>query len=423
MHLNNKGQPCNCGFGRFQPQLNPWQLAKAGAWSISPSQMPLGWPWQPGTQVKSIITGRQGTVRDIDEVQLKVFIEWAPRQGSWSNASSLERISKTAKETLPQQIRRWEELKPHPRGGRSEVLHTFPDNWTVQRHPTKFAVQAVGQMMNNCWQGKRPLVDANGDPISAGRPGIDAIKHYMAIHDEHDIPQVAFYVNEFPKEGLRAAPSMISSPWGPRNRRITPFDEGRLREFGQAQGYRKFIEVPNALSPEDEPVPARIENLDDLLQRHAGIAADAEMVPISAIEHLMEYDRRPGQPDAINPPEYYEALKKHISERGFEDPLTLEYDNATGSARIGEGNHRLMIAKELGMTHVPVHGMYRAANERFKPLTEPNAYPSDQYGYWPSTFKPSAIGLPTSADAYEQAPSREPTSWYPTMYPEKFSGQ
>ncbi len=167
-----------------------------------------------------------------------------------------------AKETLPQQMRRWQDLRPHPRSG-GQIVHSFPDGWTVQKHPTKFSVQAVGQMMRNCWRGKRPILDAEGNAISSGRPGIDAIQHYMALHDENDIPRVAFYVNEFPEKiyepgkGLLPGPygagdKKIRSPWGPRNKRISDSDTERLQSFAQAHGISDRFEVPDELAPEDE---------------------------------------------------------------------------------------------------------------------------------------------------------------------------
>lgn len=133
------------------------------------------------------------------------------------------------------------------------------------------------------------------------------------------------------------------------------------------------------------------------------------MVPIDAIRHLREFDRCPGSADANNTQEYWDGLRDHLAKHGFEDPITLEYNNETGNAKIGEGNHRLQVAEELGHTHVPVCCIKRSYDDpRMSKLTEPNAYPSDEYGYFPSTFKPSDIGLPTSGEKYEPAQSE----WY-----------
>lgn len=152
------------------------------------------------------------------------------------------------------------------------------------------------------------------------------------------------------------------------------------------------------------------------IKKEAGNASDAEMVPIEALRPFREYDRRPGQPDGADQA-YWDALKAHVAEHGFEDPLTLEYNNATGRAKLSEGNHRLGIAEELGMTHVPVSGI-RSRTEGVAQLTPPNQ--GDEYGYFPGNFSPSHVGLPTSGEAYQQAPYNTPQSWYPTQYPEHY---
>lgn len=60
--------------------------------SINPSQMPLGWPWSIGSKVESLL-GRQGTIRDIDPRSMKAYVEWAPRNGGWTNATSLRLVT------------------------------------------------------------------------------------------------------------------------------------------------------------------------------------------------------------------------------------------------------------------------------------------------------------------------------------------
>lgn len=80
----------------------------------------------------------------------------------------------------------------------------------------------------------------------------------------------------------------------------------------------------------------------------------AQMVPVSELEKFKEYDRRPGGENAINTSEYWESLKNHIKEHGFTDPLYVDYDQNKGIGHLSEGHHRLEIAKDLGITHVPV---------------------------------------------------------------------
>jgi hypothetical protein len=133
----------------------------------------------------------------------------------------------------------------------------------------------------------------------------------------------------------------------------------------------------------------------------AGIASQAEMVPIEALEPYMEFNRAPGEGEAAANPEYWQMLKDHIAQNGFEDPLTIEYNPSEGTAKLGEGNHRLGIAKELGLTHVPVSGMVTYSGPNMVPLqTSPTVEP-DEYGYFPGSFTPSTLGLPV-AGSYQK---------------------
>lgn len=147
----------------------------------------------------------------------------------------------------------------------------------------------------------------------------------------------------------------------------------------------------------------------------AGMDAYAEMVPIDAISHLREWDRRPGAPASGASPEYWEALKKHVAQNGFENPLSLEYNPWQGKGYLGEGNHRLAVAQELGMTHVPVF-VYRTTKDdvRMKEIHPPGTYlMPDAYGHsqFGQYMKPSDIGLPTGAEPYTPPGTQD---WYDT---------
>lgn len=48
--------------------------------------------------------------------------------------------------------------------------------------------------------------------------------------------------------------------------------------------------------------------------------------------------------------EQRESLSKH----GFREHILVNYDKSTGNITVGDGNHRLQAAVELGITHVPV---------------------------------------------------------------------
>jgi hypothetical protein len=79
-------------------------------------------------------------------------------------------------------------------------------------------------------------------------------------------------------------------------------------------------------------------------------AKDVEMVPISFLQQIREWDRRA---EPRNSHEEFEALKNDIAVHGIRHPLIINYDPKTGHALLGEGNHRLAILEELGQTHAP----------------------------------------------------------------------
>ena len=72
---------------------------------------------------------------------------------------------------------------------------------------------------------------------------------------------------------------------------------------------------------------------------------------VEELEPFREYNRS----QLRNSPrtKYYQKLKEKINQNGIKEPITLIL-GANGHAYIGEGNHRHEIAKELGITHLPV---------------------------------------------------------------------
>lgn len=76
-----------------------------------------------------------------------------------------------------------------------------------------------------------------------------------------------------------------------------------------------------------------------------------EMVDTELMLKYREFDRTF---TGHNSKEYLAELKASIRENGFKEPIMLMYDVNTGYAYVGEGNHRLMIARELGISKIPV---------------------------------------------------------------------
>jgi hypothetical protein len=102
-----------------------------------------------------------------------------------------------------------------------------------------------------------------------------------------------------------------------------------------------------------------------------------------------------------------EGIERHkarlLSGEGFTDPAMVEFDPGKKIARVGEGNHRVEAARELGVSHVPV----RVVRSRFdaeytaqqggraRPVeaTSPwrggtREYPEE---YWPPTMHPKYL--------------------------------
>lgn len=91
--------------------------------------------------------------------------------------------------------------------------------------------------------------------------------------------------------------------------------------------------------------------------------------------------------------ESWEANKRSVAEEGVREPLTLKYNPTTHSAYLGEGNHRLHWARELGHQTVPVR-MWRTSEEmpeRYRLQGRPKLT-KDEHGYFPQGgFKPSDV--------------------------------
>jgi hypothetical protein len=128
------------------------------------------------------------------------------------------------------------------------------------------------------------------------------------------------------------------------------------------------------------------------------------MVPVAAIKHLREFHRRPGTGWHYD---YWLRLKYDIAHAGFEGPLTLFYNPRTGRRCLKEGNDRLVIAEELGMTNVPL-SIYRTTSddESMRAMHEPGTcLMTDDRGFskFPQQAKPSVIGLPTADEPFLNA--------------------
>jgi hypothetical protein len=79
------------------------------------------------------------------------------------------------------------------------------------------------------------------------------------------------------------------------------------------------------------------------------------IIPISELDDFIGEERL-GEAQTETSRENIDKLKEDISKNGFKEPIILVYDKFSngGEASIIEGNHRIIAAKELGFTEIPV---------------------------------------------------------------------
>lgn len=83
------------------------------------------------------------------------------------------------------------------------------------------------------------------------------------------------------------------------------------------------------------------------------------MAPVSDIDNYKEYNwssnvfRNKG-----HKPEYWDELVEDIKKNGIKTPLTIILYKHEHKAKLGEGNHRLGVAKQLGIEFLPVRFEY-----------------------------------------------------------------
>lgn len=96
--------------------------------------------------------------------------------------------------------------------------------------------------------------------------------------------------------------------------------------------------------------------------QHHGIKPSEDMVMVP-VHHLMKHReykwhsrRTRGEETSASgkPTEHWSELEKSIKEKGWTDNPAHVMVDKRGKIKVGEGNHRLAVAKSLGVTHVPV---------------------------------------------------------------------
>jgi hypothetical protein len=198
-------------------------------------------------------------------------------------------------------------------------------------------------------------------------------------------------------------------PWGPtgwgytdRTRRGERDHDATIVEFnGQTYmvdwtaaqfGYTEFPMVQRLEGYEDaERLNEELEPYDVRMprwQREWTSSSATELVPTYVLMEMLDFDRR-----ETADPEKWEALKADISQNGFTDPVIIEYDADRRKVHLGEGNHRVLIADELGIEWVPARVYLSTRKTHWKEYPVPGVEP-DEFNYVPQLMKPSEIGLP-----------------------------
>ncbi len=94
--------------------------------------------------------------------------------------------------------------------------------------------------------------------------------------------------------------------------------------------------------------------------------------------------------------ENFGALMADMETRGLDNPLVVDFDPDTGGVILGEGNHRLAAARELGWDVVPVSVRRSSVAAELALDTEKLLPPLEQLGDLPQTISPSQVGMPTA---------------------------
>ena len=166
----------------------------------------------------------------------------------------------------------------------------------------------------------------------------------------------------------------------------------------------KIIEIPKTSLLENEInnipklSPSEIADLEEK-SKHTQYfnPSITSMVDIDILDKFREYDRTKMM---NHTPESLNKLVNSIKENGFY-PVMLEYNPSTGFVKLGEGNHRLAIAKQLGLSKLPA---VASRNKYLNPEASEGGYVNpkgitpdyvDKFGpVYASVMKPELLGEP-----------------------------
>jgi len=115
-------------------------------------------------------------------------------------------------------------------------------------------------------------------------------------------------------------------------------------------------------------------------------ARDVQNVPIEWLQNLPGNELRHGD-DRIN------QYAQSILDNGLGDPLIINVGKNTGTAKLGEGNHRLEAMRRVGFTHAPAR--VEVGSQYGSDLLPRSDFAADLVPqndeYFPSTATPSSV--------------------------------
>lgn len=90
---------------------------------------------------------------------------------------------------------------------------------------------------------------------------------------------------------------------------------------------------------------------------HFRYASDCSLISVDILWNYREFNHHL---KSRYTQEKLDNLILDIRENGFKNPVMLEYNPYNLYCKLGEGNHRLMIAKALGLESIPCYGVRSA---------------------------------------------------------------
>lgn len=176
-------------------------------------------------------------------------------------------------------------------------------------------------------------------------------------------------------------------------------DHKPYKEKYSESGERHHTSVP--FSRYDFSAPVRkqanvhgAEIPSDFLKLHGhSVSVDTEGSP--HVEMVPTYDVNKYATQEIDRA-HAKKVAEHVLTQGTMKPLILQYHPKSGEGYLGEGNHRLYVARKLGMTHVPVRVSRNNYGLSGTGRPVPQDHPAVDAGtHVPSEMKPSELGFET----------------------------